>query len=137
MTRTSKNANVAKYILDTTLLVDHLRGREEAVELVDTLALDGHRLGVCCVSITELYSGLGQHERAAADDFTDGLEYYDISREIAKEAGRYRYEFARRGTALSTADTLIAATAIAQGATLITANTSDFPMDEIELLEHR
>jgi len=136
VTRISKNANMAKYILDTTLLIDHLRGRKEAAELVDTLALDGHRLGVCCVSITELYSGLGQDARVAAGDLTDGLEYYEVSREAAKEAGRYRYEFARRGTILSTTDTLIAATAIAEGATLITANTRDFPMEEIELLEH-
>lgn len=128
---------MAKYILDTTLLIDHLRGRKGAAELVDTLALDNHRLGVCCVSIAELYSGLGQDELAAAGDLTDNMEYYEVSREAAKEAGRYRYEFARRGTTLSTADTLIAATAIDLGATLITANTRDFPMEEIELLEHR
>ena len=135
MTRISKNANMAKYILDTTLLIDHLRGRKEAAELVDTLALDGHRIGVCCVSITELYSGLGQDARVEADDLTDAMEYYEVSREIAKEAGRYRYEFARRGTTLATTDTLIAATAIAEGAILITGNTRDFPMEEIELLE--
>ncbi|MCH7736767.1 MAG: type II toxin-antitoxin system VapC family toxin [Chloroflexi bacterium] len=126
---------MAKYILDTTLLIDHLRGHKEAAELVDNLALDGHRIGVCCVSIAELYSGLGQDEQAAAGDLTDGLEYYDVSREAAKEAGRYRYEYARRGTVLSTADTLIAATAIAVEAILITSNVKDFPMEEIELLE--
>ena len=54
MIRISTNANVAKYILDTTVLIDHLRGREEAEELVDSLALAGHRIGVCCISITEL-----------------------------------------------------------------------------------
>ena len=126
---------MAKYILDTTLLIDHLRGRNDAQELVDTLALEGHRLGVCCVSIAELYSGLGENEKATADDLTAGLEYYEVSREAAKQAGRYRYEFARRGTALSTTDTLIAATAIAEGATLITDNIKDFPMDGIKLFE--
>ena len=128
---------MAKYILDTTLLIDHLRGRKGAAELVDTLALNNHRLGVCCVSIVELYSGLGWGELAAAGDLTDNMEYYEVSREAAKEAGRYRYEFARRGTTLSATDTLIAATAIAEGAILITANTRDFPMEEIEILEHR
>ena len=128
---------MAKYILDTTLLIDHLRGRNETKELVDTLALDGHRLGVCCVSIAELYSGLGPDEQVVAGDLTESLEYYDVSREAAREAGRYKNEFARGRTALSTPDTLIAATAIVQGATLITANTRDFPMEEIELLEHQ
>lgn len=126
---------MAKYILDTTLLIDHLRGRNEAKELVDTLALEGHRLGVCCVSIAELYSGLGPDEQIAAGDLTESLEYYDVSREAAREAGRYRYEFARRGTALSTTDTLIAATAIEEDATLITDNIKDFPMDGIKLFE--
>ena len=36
---------------------------------------------------------------------------------------------------LSTIDTLIAATAIAKDAILITANVKDFPMEEIEILE--
>ena len=66
----------------------------------------------------------------------DAMNYHDVSLAAVKEAGRYRCEFARRETALSTTDTLIAATAIAEGAILITANTRDFPMEEIELLEH-
>ena len=63
------------------------------------------------------------------------MDYYDVSLAVAKEAGRYSYEFVRRGTHLSTTDTLIAATAIAEDATLITANIKDFPMEEIQLLE--
>ena len=63
------------------------------------------------------------------------MDYYDVSLAVAKEAGWYSYEFARRGTSLSTTDTLIAATAIAEDATLITANIKDFPMEEMQLLE--
>jgi predicted nucleic acid-binding protein len=36
---------------------------------------------------------------------------------------------------LTTTDTLVAATAIKHGATLITANVKDYPMEEIELLQ--
>ena len=124
------------YLLDTTVLVDILRGRRVINETIDHLADQGGRIGVCCVSVAELYAGTSHENRAAADQLIESMEYYEVSQEAAKEAGRYRYEFARRGTTLSTADTLIAATAIAQGATLITANTRDFPMENIELLEH-
>ena len=126
---------MAKYLLDTTALVDFLNGRREVVEMVNSLANPANRLGVCCVSVAELYAGTNQERRAAADRLIGVMDYYDVSREAAKEAGRYRYEFARRGTSLSTADTLIAATAIAENAILITANVKDFPMEEIELLE--
>ena len=128
---------MADYLLDATALIDYLRGRRGVIELVNTLAQQGHNLGVCCITVAELYAGLSEEERAGAESLIDAMDYHDVSVEIAKEAGRYRYEFARRGTALSTADTLIAATAIDLGATLITANTRDFPMEEIELLEHR
>ena len=128
---------MASYLLDATALIDYLRGRRGIIELLNTLANQGHQLGLCCVSVAGFYAGLSEEERAAANRLTDAMEYHEISREAAKEAGRYRYEFAHRGTTLSTADTLIAATAIAEGAILITANTRDFPMEEIELLEHR
>ena len=127
---------MANYLLDTTALVDYLRGCQGVLEMLNTLAGQGNRLGVCCVSVAELYAGVSRESRAAADRLTGSLDYYDVSREVAKEAGRYRFEFALRGTALSTADTLIAATAIDQGAILVTANTKDFPMEEIQLLEH-
>lgn len=129
-------SSVANYLLDTTALIDHLRGRREVVQLVTALAHQGHRLGLCCINVAELYSGLSQEERTMADRLTDTLDFYEVTRDIAKEAGRYRHDFARRGTALSTADCLVAATAIAGGATLVTANTRDFPMEDVQLLEH-
>ena len=128
---------MADYLLDATALIDYLRGRRGIIELVNTLANQGHQLGLCCISVAEVYAGLSEEERAGADRLADAMDYHEISREVAKEAGRFRYEFARRGTTLTTTNTLIAATAIDLGATLITANTRDFPMQEIELLEHR
>lgn len=88
---------MAKYLLDTTILIEHLRGRKEAVDLLTTLARQGHRLGLCCINVAELYSGLSHEERARADRLIDSLDFYDVTQEVAKQAGQYRYDFARRG----------------------------------------
>ena len=127
---------MGKFLLDTTALIDYLRGQKDTVQLVNSLAHQGHQLGLCCINVAEVYSGLTEQERAGADRLIDTLDFYEVSREVAKRGGQYRYDFARQGITLSTADTLVAATAIGEGATLVTANTRDFPMEEVVLLEH-
>jgi predicted nucleic acid-binding protein len=52
-----------------------------------------------------------------------------------ERAGRWRAQFASRGTTLSQADCLIAAAALGVGARLATGNPRDFPMVEVEV-EH-
>ena len=93
-------------------------------------------MAICAVGLAELYSGFGPQQRIAADPVVDRWFYYETTPAIAKEAGRYRYEFARIGTTLSATDSLIAAVAIANDATLITNNLRHFPMPEIRLLPH-
>lgn len=125
---------MAKYLLDTTVLIDYLNGGK-AVVLVTGLANQGHELGICCVNVAEVYSGLRTEERSKADRLFNGLGYYEVSRDMAREAGAYRFRFARKGMTLTVSDTIIAATAIAYGATLITANVKDYPMEELALLQ--
>jgi hypothetical protein len=126
---------MTKYLLDTTALIDYLAGRPKVVALVKKLATEGHSLGVCCINIAELYSGLKEQKHPQANRLIDSLLYYGVTKEISKLAGSYRFAFARQGIALSTADTIVAATAVANEAILITANEKDYPMDEIKILE--
>jgi hypothetical protein len=44
-----------------------------------------------------------------------------------------RYEWARKGITLTLTDTMIAATALQYGLTLITDNKKDFPMPELTI----
>ena len=126
---------MARYLLDTTVLIDHLRGQPKAVELMTRMARLGHELGVCCINIAELYSGLANEEQVRADKLINSLAYYEISRDTAKLAGGYRFRFARKGVALTTTDTLVAAAAVSNEATLVTANVRDYPIEEVELLQ--
>jgi len=126
---------MAKYLLDTTVLIDHLRGQQKVTDIITRLSRQGNELGVCCINVAELYAGLSDKERTKVEKLIDSLDYYETSKDIAKMAGCYRFEFARKGITLTTSDTIVAATAISYGATLITANVKDYPMKEIELLQ--
>jgi len=126
---------VARYLLDTTVLIDYFHGNRSVTELISMLNEEGHFLGVCGINIAEFYSGLSSLERQQADEFIRALEFYSITLAEAKRAGQYRYDFARRGVNLNMADTVIAAVAVEENATLVTGNLRHFPMPEIRLMQ--
>jgi predicted nucleic acid-binding protein len=80
------------------------------------------------------FSGVAPQERAIRQEFLDSLRYLDITREAARRAGEYRYDFARRGQTLSTPDALVAAVAREYSAIIVTDNVRDYPMDDVQLM---
>ena len=124
------------HLLDANALIDYFRRIRSTLSLLERLETQGHRLVICAVGLVELYSEFSLKQRIAAEPVLGRWFYYETTPAIAKEAGRYRYEFARTGTTLSAPDSLIAAVAIANNATLITNNLRHFPMPEIRLLPH-
>jgi tRNA(fMet)-specific endonuclease VapC len=119
------------YLLDTTALVAHMRGDEVATRFLLELLADRHTLGTSCVNVAEVERGIRRRERKAADALLSRLRFLDTSREAAVRAGRYQAEFEMRGVTIHTADALVAGTASAHGAILVTDNTRDFPMRDI------
>lgn len=125
---------VTKYLLDTTALIDYLRGRREMVELLAGMADSGHELGVCSINVAELYSGLNEKHRTVAGKLVDSLEYWEATHDTARIAGMYRFDYARKGITLATTDALVAAIAVSRGAVLVTSNARHYPMKELQLL---
>ena len=121
-------------LLDTTVLIDFLRGRP-AVERVDALLDRGDTPCTSPVNVEEIVRGLRAPEAAAVQQLFDGLHVVPIGRAEGSRAGAWRREFATRGATLSQADCLIAAAAHAAGALLATGNPRHFPMGGIEV-EH-
>lgn len=124
------------HLLDSTALVDYFHQVQAIHNLLERLEMEGHQISVSTVGLVELHSGFNQQERVIADAVVDRWLYHEITPQIAKEAGRIRYEYLRRGTTLSVPDTLTAAVAIANNATLVTDNLRHFPMRKIRLLPH-
>ena len=114
-------------------MVDWLKGRPNAVRLFGDLIQRGQTLALNSVCVAEVYSGLAEDEREPMDRVVGSLEYWNIDATTARLAGHYRYVYLRQGQPLSVPDTLMAAHAVANDATLITGNVKDFPMPELRV----
>ncbi|MGH9021664.1 MAG: PIN domain-containing protein [Acidimicrobiia bacterium] len=122
-------------LLDTTVLIDLLRGRPPAVERLRGLHRDGEQLYACAVNVEEVARGLRPTEEEHARRLFAGLRTAPLGEEEGWQAGTWRRTFARRGRTLSQADCLVAAAAASLGARLATGNPKDFPMGEL-VVEH-
>ena len=123
------------YLPDTNILIDAFRDKRGRRELLGRLVASGNSLGCCAVTVAEIYSGMQPREAVPTDAFLSALVWYNSSRAIARRAGRLRFEYARQGITLSLPDTLIAATALEHGLTLITENRKHFPTPELSLYD--
>ena len=110
---------------DTDLLVDFLRGFDEATALVNALS---DRIILSSIVVAELYAGVrGDSERTALDDFVSLFRVAPVDARIARAGGLYRRDFGKsHGVGL--ADALLAATAEVEGAELKTLNVRHYPM---------
>ena len=124
---------LSRYLLDTTVLIAHLRGDRAVTDALLQRLGEGHTLGTTCVNIAEIERGLRPAERKKAQVLLDRLVFFDTTREAATRAGRYQADWARRGRTIHTPDALIAGTARAHGAVLVTDNLDDFPMRDVRV----
>jgi predicted nucleic acid-binding protein len=125
---------VARVLLDTTVLIDVLRGRP-AADRLRRLRADGDLPYVCAVNVEEVVRGLRSPEQEPARRLFAGLRIAPLSDREGRRAGEWRRRYAARGRTLSQADCLVAAAALSLGGRLATGNPRDFPMRELAV-EH-
>jgi len=123
-----------RVLLDTTVLIDALRGRP-AAERVRGLRDSGQVPWICAINVEEVMRGTREEEEPGVLRFLEGMRPARLGRAEGLLAGRWRREYAREGITLSQADCLIAAAAVQIGARLATGNAKHFPMDGLEV-EH-
>lgn len=122
-------------LLDTTVLIDVLRGRPGTVERLGALRHHGDIPFTTPINVEEIHRGLRATERAAAIRLFDGLRIASIGRLQGVQAGDWRRDHALTGITLAQADCMIAAVAVAIGVPLATGNPKHFPMRELRV-EH-
>jgi predicted nucleic acid-binding protein len=114
-----------KYMIDTDVLVEYLRGNQETVAYLESLE---RRPATSVICMAELIAGArDEDENDAIEQFLLAFDVLQVDMEIARIGGTYRKRYSKsHGTGL--ADALIAATAIISGLKLVTFNIKHFPM---------
>ena len=126
---------MARVLLDSSVLIDLLRGRRGAADRLRLLQSSGDVAVTCAVVIEEVTRGLRPGEDDDAIALFEGLDLVPMGMPEGRLAGFWRRSFARRGRTLSQSDCLIAATAVGGTASIATGNPKDFPMKELHV-EH-
>jgi predicted nucleic acid-binding protein len=115
-------------LVDTAVIVDHLRDDSRAVRLLAELFENEERVWAATPTRTEVLAGIRADERAAMTELFDVLSWVDIDVAIADEAGELARQYRRSHRGIDTTDYLIAAAATSIGARLITLNVRHYPM---------
>ena len=118
------------YLLDTNVCIGYLNGRSRRI-LERLLTKTPEQVVVCSVVKAELHYG-AERSRNPHDAFARLAEFLAPYRslpfndECASVYGRIRARLVRAGLPIGPNDLLIAATAVAFGAVLVTHNTREF-----------
>lgn len=112
-------------VLDTTVLIDVLRGHGAAVDYVLKL----EQVAACSeVTRVEVVRGLRSDERRSAERLFQHLRWVSVDEAISRAAGELGRRLRRSHSGIGVADLIIAATAEELGLPLATTNVRHFPM---------
>lgn len=118
-----------RYFLETSVIVNFLRNKYNAVDAIKNLEGELVSSYVC---LAELYEGIfrvksrNRAEKAVLNFFTGLSEVYGLDQEIAETFGQIRTELKRKGKVIEDLDIFLAATCLVYNLTLVTYNPGYF-----------
>ena len=128
---------MALLLLDTSVLIDHLRGIGPAVERLTAALGAGDELWSVTVVRTEILAGAKPGEEATIARLLHLLRWLDVTPELADAAGRLAATYLRTHPGIDTVDYLVAAGAMqidANATHLECAPLPDVPWPALRLL---
>lgn len=122
-----------RYVLDTTFVIDYLRGERAATDRFERFFAEGDRVFINEIVMCEAATGARAHPDPDLMAMLEPLEFVQPGPEAAMSAGQWRAENRRHGRVLSSADALIAAAADVADATVLTRNVRDFALTPVRV----
>jgi predicted nucleic acid-binding protein len=115
-------------LVDTSILIDHLRGRSEARDLLAAELSAGEPLFGSVLSKVEVLAGIRRAEAEPTRALLDVLIWADVTDPVAERAGALANRFLRSHRGVDLVDYVIAATREELDLPLWTRNVRHFPM---------
>jgi tRNA(fMet)-specific endonuclease VapC len=117
------------FVLDTNTVIDYFRGRGKVAERL--LSVAPREIGLPAIAAYEVWVGVLGSQNAKRreeqyEQFLAVIEVVPSDSAVGRRAAELRLLLERRGAPIGPMDTLIAGTALACGATLVTRNTKEF-----------
>lgn len=114
-------------LVDTSVLIDHLRGHQAAADLLDE-ERRANRLHASEITRLEVLAGMRPAEEEDTLALLSTLVWHPVDRSVAEEAGALGRRWLPSHHTVDGADLAIAATALLLRARLLTVNVRHFPM---------
>lgn len=118
------------YLIDTDVLIWVLRGNKKYTDFLLKLK-DNDILSISTITIAEVYKNIYPSEIVKTENLINEFQAIEVTVLIAKQAGLYWQQYAKKLKNLSLTDCLIAATASVTNCALVSLNLKHFPMRDI------
>ena len=124
-----------RYLIDTTLLIDHAKARPGVDAVVEFLFAEPNELLICDVIVAEALSGGDAKQLASVRALIAALEYVSTHPDAAIHAGETRHRLGRTSTR-GLRDAVIAGVAWHSDAIVVTRNPQDFEVQGVRVLSY-
>lgn len=124
------------YILDTNVLILGIKDKNNPSSRFLNLAISTKQVHISVVSVAEFLAKPKKEERQKFEMLLNISTILEVDETVARQAAIYRGKYLKKSRT-SLLDYLIAAQAKVHNLTLVTNNTSDFPMKDIKVMRPR
>jgi predicted nucleic acid-binding protein len=114
-------------LVDTSVLIDYLRGHQGAAELLEA-ERTASPLHASEITRLEVLAGMRTNEEDGTRSLLSTLIWHPVDADVAEQAGTLGRHWLPSHHNIDSADLAIAATAICSDSRLLTRNVRHFPM---------
>jgi len=116
---------MAKILLDSGLIIRHLRNHQPTVQLMRTLG-QTERLAIAAITRLEVRAGMQSEERYKTQKLISRFVCYDLDSTVADRTGDLIRSLQSKNQGISIPDAIIAVTALVHQLTVVTYNQAHF-----------